>query len=71
MAGPNRPGRHHLGPRHVVTTRLPLPVCEAVDAAAAELGLDRSTYLADVIAAHIGRPDFVRHLDKEALPLAM
>jgi hypothetical protein len=71
MAGPNRPGRPHLGPRHVVTTRLPEAVREAVDAAAAERGIDRSTYLADVIAAHVGRPDLVRHLDKEVLPLAI
>jgi hypothetical protein len=53
MAGPNRPGRPHLGPREVVTTRLPVAVREAVDAAAAERGLDRSTYLADVIAARV------------------
>ena len=71
MAGPNKPGRVHLGPRHVVTTRLPIEVCEAVDAAAAERGIDRSTYLADVIAAHVGRPDLMRHLNKEVLLLAM
>lgn len=73
MAGPNRPGRPHLGPRHVVTTRLPEAVRQAVDEAAAAQGVDRSTYLADVIAAHVGRPDLVRHLnkDKETLPLAI
>jgi hypothetical protein len=51
--------------------RIPVAVREAVDAAAAARGIDRSSYLADVIAAHVGRSDLVRHLDKEVLPLAM
>jgi hypothetical protein len=71
MAGPNKPGRVHLGARHVITMRIPVAVREAVDAAAAARGIDRSSYLADVIAAHVGRRDLIRHLDKEVLQLAM
>jgi hypothetical protein len=55
----------------VLTAKVPVAVRDAVDVAAAEHGLDRSTYLADVIAAHVGGHDLVRHLGKEVLPLAM
>lgn len=69
MAAPKKRGRPHLGPRDVVFTRLLLAVCDAVDAAAAEHGIDRSPYLADVIAEHVGRPDLMRWLDQGLLPL--
>jgi len=56
---------------HDVTVRVPVPVRQAVEAAAARHGISRSTYLADVISAHVGRPDHIRRLDKEVMPLAM
>lgn len=52
-------GRPHLGPREVITAAL-WPSLEAlVDHARG--GLDRSPYLADLLARHVGRPDLVRH----------
>lgn len=53
--------------------RIPVAVREAVDGRGGQR-IDRSSYLADVIAAHVGRPDLVRHLNEdkeEVLPLAM
>ena len=69
MAGLNRPGRPHLGPRDVVTARLAAAVYDAIGAAAATHGIDLSKYLADVIAEHVGRPDLMRWLDQGLLPL--
>lgn len=69
MAGNHRSGRHHLGPRDVVTARLAAPVLAAVDALAAQHGIDRSPYLADVICVHVGRPDLMRWLDQALLAL--
>ena len=52
-------GRPHLGPREIITAAL-WPSLEAlVDAARGSL--DRSPYLADLLAWHVGRPDLIRH----------
>lgn len=75
-------GRPYLGDRHVCTARVPIPVRDALDAIAAEVGTDRSTVLADLAAAVAGRPDLARHVRFDAqflgrldnnggLPLAM
>ena len=52
-------GRPHLGPREIITAAL-WPSLEAlVDTARGSL--DRSPYLADLLAWHVGRPDLIRH----------
>ncbi len=52
-------GRPHLGPREMVTAAL-WPSLEAlVDEERG--GLDRSPFLADLLAWHVGRPDLIRH----------
>lgn len=52
-------GRPHLGPREIVTAAL-WPSLEAlVDDTRG--GLDRSPFLADLLAWHVGRPDLIRH----------
>lgn len=84
MAGPNRPGRPHLGARHVQTARVPIEILEALDELAAELGYgaNRSALLADLACAAVGRHDLTLradfdvkvkpHVDDEGrLPLAM
>jgi len=66
MAQPNK------GDRVVTVTRLARPVWSDVHKAASERGMSISQYIADVLAAHIGRDDLVRDLgDREVLPLAM
>jgi hypothetical protein len=64
-------GRPHLGPREIITAAL-WPSLEAmVDIARGSL--DRSPYLADLLAWHIDRPDLIRHpqlvLDFATAPL--
>lgn len=82
MAATKTTGRPYLGDRHVCTARVAIPVRDALDAIAAEVGTDRSTVLADLAAAVAGRPDLARHVRFEAqflgrldndggLPLAM
>ncbi|WP_231513458.1 toxin-antitoxin system [Mycobacterium paragordonae] len=46
-------------------------VWDAVHALAAEAGTSVSQYVADLLAEHVGRPDLIRELNKEVLPLAM
>ncbi|GJJ24006.1 hypothetical protein [Mycolicibacterium mageritense] len=62
-----------IGPHAKV--RLPLPIAELVDRDHEQLGIQRSTYLADIICRHMGFPHLVRELDKgiekEVLPLAI
>jgi predicted DNA-binding ribbon-helix-helix protein len=60
------------GDRVVTVTRLARPVWADVQQAATERGMSISQYIADVLAAHVGRADLVRDLgDREVLPLAM
>lgn len=61
-----------IGPHAKV--RLPLPIAQLVERDHQRLGMQRSTYLADVICRHMGFPHLVRELDtkvEEVLPLAM
>ena len=46
-------------------------VYDIVRREAAERGIPMGQYVADVLAAHVGHPELIRELDKEALPLAM
>lgn len=62
----------HKGDRVVTVTRLAKPVWDEVQAAAANQGISISQFVADVVAAHMGRDDLVRDLGlREVLPLAM
>ena len=49
------------------------PVWEAVHERAAAAGVTASQYIADLLAAHVGRPDLVAEVGRgeEGLPLAM
>lgn len=62
-----------IGPHAKV--RLPLPIAELVEHDHQQLGIQRSTYLADIICRRMGFPHLVRELDKEfekeVLPLAI
>lgn len=60
-----------IGPHTKV--RPPLPVAQLVERDHQRLGIERSTYLADIICSHMGFPHLVRELDKdkEVLLLAM
>ena len=52
-------GRPHLGPRVVVTAALWPALEHFIDAARGPL--DRSPFLADLLAYHVDRPDLARH----------
>jgi hypothetical protein len=52
-------GRPHLGPRVVVTAALWQGLEHLVDQARGSL--DRSPFLADLLACHVERPDLIRH----------
>ncbi|MCV7316207.1 MULTISPECIES: toxin-antitoxin system [Mycobacteriaceae] len=67
MAQPNK------GQRRQITPRLAAEVYAEVQRRAQERGMSTSQYVADVMAAHVGRPDLIRELNRteEALPLAM
>ncbi|WP_237165093.1 hypothetical protein, partial [Mycolicibacterium peregrinum] len=62
-----------IGPHAKV--RLPLAIAALVERDHERLGMQRSTYLADIICRHMGFPNLVRELDKgfekEVLPLAI
>ncbi|MDX1887906.1 hypothetical protein [Mycolicibacterium sp. 120270] len=79
-------GRPYLGERHVVTSRMPIPVRDALDEIAALCNTDRSTVLADLACCAVGKPDLARMVRfdpqvfrpisddvaaQEVLPLAM
>jgi hypothetical protein len=66
MSGHKHLGRPHLGPRDMVATRIPLAVRDAIDVAAAACGVTRTTYVADILAQHFGRPDLMR---QQMIPL--
>jgi hypothetical protein len=48
-----------------MTATLPIAVLRAVDAAAADHSVDRSTVLTDIVCLHYGRPDLVRHQSQQ------
>lgn len=52
-------GRPHLGPRVVVTAALWPALEHLVDDVRGPL--DRSPFLADLLASHVDRPDLIRH----------
>lgn len=62
-----------IGPHTKV--RPPLAVAQLIERDHQQLGIERSTYLADIICRHMGFPHLVRELDKgsekEVLLLAM
>jgi len=58
----------HKGDRDLVAARLARPVYVALKAEAAQRGMPMGQYVADVMAAHMGRPDLVLQLDQEVLP---
>jgi len=65
-------GQPHKGERVLLQTRPARPVWEAVHTLSAQAGVSVSQYVADVLAAHVGRPDLVREVgQREVLPLAM
>ena len=51
-----------MGDRHVVTSRVPIPVRDALEELAERFGTDRSTVLADLAAAAVGRPEVARRV---------
>lgn len=61
----------HKGDRLAHTIRPPREVSDALRAEAAAHGLSLSQYVADLLALHVGRPDLVREMTAEELPLAM
>lgn len=56
--------------RHV-TIRVPLPIADTLEVEAANRGIDRSTYIADVISLHLDFPEYVRAVHEEVMPLAI
>lgn len=57
----------HKGDRHLVGTRLTRDVHEEVKRRARALEVSVSQYVADIVAAHVGRTDDVRELPVDAL----
>lgn len=55
-------GRPTLGDRHTVTARVPIPVRDALEELADRFGTDRSTVIADLAAAAVGRPELARRI---------
>lgn len=45
----------------MMTAKLPIAALAAVDAAAADHSIDRTTVLTDIVCRHYGRPDLTRH----------
>jgi predicted DNA binding CopG/RHH family protein len=60
----------HKGDRELIGARPLRPVYEAVKNNAADRGISISQYVADVLAVHVGRPDLVRALGQEVLPVS-
>lgn len=59
----------YKGPRIGVSGRVPVAVKHLLDQKRAELGLTESQLIADVLSLYVGRPDLVRELGQEVLPL--
>ena len=59
----------YKGPRIGVSGRVPVAVKHLLDQRRAELGLTESQLIADVLSLYVGRPDLVRELRQEVLPL--
>lgn len=57
----------HKGERRLVGTRLARDVHDEVQRLAAEAGTSMSQYVADVMAAHVGRTDEIRKIPADAL----
>ena len=57
----------HKGERRLVGTRLARDVHDEVQRRAAESGTSVSQYVADVMAAHVGRSDEIREIPADAL----
>lgn len=57
----------HKGERRLVGTRLARDVHDEVQRRAAEAGTSVSQYVADVVAAHVGRADEIRVIPADAL----
>lgn len=55
-------GRSSKGDRVVTTVRIAIPVWEHYYAAAAARGVPLGTYLADLMAMHVGRADLIQEL---------
>lgn len=70
MAGQNRRGRPHLGPRHVQTARVPIEILQTLDEFAERLGYgsNRSALLADLACAAVGRHDLTLRADFDVEP---
>ena len=60
-----------IGPH--VKVRPPRVVANAIEMDYHELGIERSTFLADIVCLHMGYPELIRDtgVQKEGLPLAM
>lgn len=61
----------HKGPREQIKVRADASVYARLREMAAERGTSVSQLSADLLAIAVGRPEAVRELDKEVLPLAM
>ena len=57
----------HKGERRLVGTRLARDVHDEVQRRAAEAGTSMSQYVADVMAAHVGRTHEIRDIPADAL----
>lgn len=57
----------HKGERRLVGTRLARDVHDEVQRRAADAGTSVSQYVADVLAAHVGRTDEIRETPADAL----
>lgn len=67
-SGRNTPmAQPHKGERRLVGTRLTWDVHDEVRRRAAESGTSVSQYVADVMAAHVGRADEIRDIPADAL----
>jgi hypothetical protein len=61
---------HHKGDRKEVYGRVPVEVKRLLEAKKEELGCSsESQLIADVLCTFVGRPDLVRELGQEVLPL--
>lgn len=65
-------GRPHKGDRILVASRPMKPVADEIRARAAARGISMSEYVAAVLSAHTGHPEYANlpePIDEEALPL--
>jgi hypothetical protein len=64
-------GDRRIGPH--VKVRPPRAVADVIGLEYQQLGIERSTFLADIVCLHMGYPELIRDtgVQKEGLPLAM